>query len=166
MTNLIRSIAAALPFLLLTCVIYADQEAVVLKDIQISFKLDPRLTRGQYMGDIWISRPTYTGTSGQDTIEAKAEGLDAKGRVISITPEWIPSDPDMVTVSTRQGKDVKLTVRRDGESKLKVTSMGFSKELTIKAYYKDSIIYVAISVGQTSNSPSTAQTPSAEKSTR
>jgi hypothetical protein len=157
-SNLSRLIApAALLFLLLPCVIQATQEATILKDIQISFKLDPRLTRSQYMGDIWISRPTYTGTSGQDTIEAKAEGLDAKGHVISISPEWMPSDPDMVTVSTRQGKDVKLTVHRAGESKLKVSSMGFSKELLIKAYHKNNVINVSISgVGK-------GQTPSAQK---
>lgn len=157
---------AALLFLFFPCVIQAAQEAVVLKDIQISFKLDPRLTRGQYMGDIWVSRPTYAGTIGQDIVEAKAAGLDAKGHLISITPEWIPSDPDMVTVSSRQGKDVKFTVRRDGESKLTVISMGISKEINIKAYYKNNVIQVALSVGEASNSPSTARTQSVEKSIR
>ena len=99
-------------------------------------------------------------------IEAKAEGLNAKGQRISINPEWIPSDPDMVTVSTRQGKDVKLTVHNEGESKLKVISMGVTKELTIKALYKSNVIQVAIFVGKASNSLSTAQSSSTEESIR
>lgn len=163
MKTLSRLIApAALILLLLPCVMHASQEptdpATSLNDIQISFKLDPRLTRGQYMGDIWVSPATYAGTSGQDIVEARAVGLDAKGKPISISPEWMPSDPEMVTVSTRKGKDVKLTIRRDGESKLKVSSTGFSKELLIKAVYKDNVIYVTISGGKASSRAPTAQT--------
>jgi FKBP-type peptidyl-prolyl cis-trans isomerase FklB len=73
-----------------------------LRDIKMSFKLDPRLTRGRYMGDRWVSPPTYTGVrqEGKEyAVEARAEGLDAKGRPMRISPEWIPSDPGMVTVS-------------------------------------------------------------------
>ena len=45
MKTLSRLIAlAALIFLLLPCVIQATEDATILNDIQISFKLDPRLT--------------------------------------------------------------------------------------------------------------------------
>jgi hypothetical protein len=148
---------AALMLIMLPLAIYASQEATdpatSLNDIQISFKLDPRLTQSHYMGDIWTSPPIYTGTTGQNIVEAKADGLDEKGQRISINAEWIPSDPEMVTVSTSEGKNVKITVHRDGESKLKVSSMGISRELLIKAYYKDNVINVAISGASNSSRP-------------
>lgn len=140
----LKLIACAALVLLLPCFIQA-QEATELKDIKISFKLDQRLTRSQYMGDIWVSPISYVGTSGQNIVEARAQGLDLKGKPISITAEWTPSDPEMVTVLPGQDKDVKLTILHEGESKLKVTSMGFSTELLIKAYNKNNFIKVVIS---------------------
>jgi hypothetical protein len=160
-----KLIACAAVVLLLPSVIQA-QEATVLKDIKISFKLDQRLTRSQYMGDIWVSPLSYVGTSGQNIVEARAQGLDLKGKPISIAAEWTPSDPEMITVLAGQGKDVKLTILHEGESKLKVTSMGFSKELLIKAYNKNNVIKVAISSGlaaSTEENASTEQNPPNEE---
>jgi FKBP-type peptidyl-prolyl cis-trans isomerase len=99
--------------------------------IQVSFKLDPRLTQGQYMGERWVSPPTYTTTL--DTVEARVAGVDPKGRIGNISAKWIPSDPDMVTVSPGQGQEVKITVKRAGVSSLKVVSQGVSKALSVKA---------------------------------
>jgi hypothetical protein len=52
-----------------------------LTGIAISFKMDPRITRGMYMGDRWISPPTFTSTfqEGKETIvEARVHGVDAR----------------------------------------------------------------------------------------
>jgi hypothetical protein len=165
MTFTMKLIACVAVVLLLPCFIQA-QEATALKDIKISFKLDQRLTRSQYMGDIWVSPISYVGTSGQNIVEARAEGLDLNGKPISISAEWTPSDPEMVTVLAGQGKDVKLTILHEGESKLKVTSMGFSKELLIKAYNKNNVIKVAISnvlATSTEENDSTEQNPPSEE---
>ncbi len=86
--------------------------------------MDPRLTKGLYMGDRWISAPTYTGTAGQDTVDARVRGVDADGATVAIRPQWVPADPEMVTVSPSQGNEVKITVKRAGESRLRVTSGG------------------------------------------
>jgi hypothetical protein len=101
--------------------------------ILVWFKLDPRLNGGTYGGEIWVSPPTYTGATAQDTVEARARGIDGKGALTSISPDWIPSDPDMITVSPRRGDQVTITVKRAGESKLNVTSQGSSKELLIRS---------------------------------
>src|SRR3990172_9543958 len=68
-------------------------------NIKVIFKLDPSLTRGMYMGDRWVSPPTYTSSqSGKTaTIEAKVSGFN-KG----IKPTWTPSDPKMVKVTPQQ----------------------------------------------------------------
>lgn len=142
-TNLIRLIAIAVFTLVLSA---GDVPAAPLTDIKVSFKLDSRLTRGLYMGDLWVSPPTYIGASGQDTIEARALGIDDKGRPVNIRPEWIPMDTGMVTVTPVRGNEVKITVRRAGESSLKVAAPGFSRELSIKATSSTgSSIQVAIS---------------------
>ncbi len=137
MTRLL--VLTVLIFSLLTGVILAAASPVSIK---VSFKLDPSLTRGMYMGDRWVSPPTYTASqSGKtSTIEARVEGLD-KG----ISPTWTPSDPKMVTVSPQQGQQVTITVLRAGQSNLKVASQGVSKTLSIKAEYQNDDMQVEIS---------------------
>lgn len=130
----------------------SDDNAVpataALTDIKVTYKLDPRLTRSLYMGDRWVSPPTYTSTvqAGKEiTVEARARGIDARGKTMNINPKWIPADPEMVAVSPQQGRQVKITVRRAGKSSLEVASQGFSKKLSIKATYKSNLIQVEIS---------------------
>lgn len=128
----------------------ARPAALPLADIEVSFQLDPRLTRGLYMGERWVSPPTYVGAAGQDTVKARAEGFDARGKPVGTSPEWIPADPEMVAVSPGKGKEVRITVRRAGQSTLNVTSPGFSKELIVKATTRGNALQVEISQGQAS----------------
>jgi FKBP-type peptidyl-prolyl cis-trans isomerase FklB len=133
------------PLLAMLGYAWAPQGATAtLANIEISYKVDPRLTKGLYMGDRWVSVPTYSGTAGQDVVEVRVHGLDAKGAAAAIRAQWVPSDPEMVTVSPREGNEVKVTVKRAGESRLTVTSQGLSKELAIKASQKGGAIQVEI----------------------
>lgn len=135
----------------------AEEKTPALTDIQVSFKLDPRITQGLYMGERWVSPATYTGTSAQDTVEARVQGTDAKGRPVSISPKWIPADPEMVTVSPSQGSQVKITVKRAGESRLQVTSQGVSKELSVKAAVRNNVLQVEIAQSAVVRPPTPAQ---------
>jgi len=121
--------------------------SAALTDIEVAFKLDPRLTRGTYMGDRWVSPPTFTqvGEGKEVTVEATAQGLDATGKPVKISPQWIPEDPEMVTVMPGQGDEVRITVQRDGQSRLKVVLPGVSADLLIKATYQGDSILVEIS---------------------
>jgi hypothetical protein len=115
--------------------------------IHISFKLDPRLTKGLYMGERWVSPPTYTTTL--ETVEAKVAGVDPRGGVRNISAQWTPSDPEMVTVSPSEGQEVKIAVKRPGETTLRVTSDdGASKELSLKAAYQNNVMQVEIAQRQ------------------
>lgn len=116
-----------------------------LAGLAFSFKLDPRLTRAQYMGDRWIAPPVYTGTVGQDTVEVSVSGIDAQGRLIPVNPHWIAADPEMVAVASRAGNVVTITVKRAGESTLKVATDKFSKDLLIKAKLVDNAMRLEIS---------------------
>ncbi|QKX18829.1 FKBP-type peptidyl-prolyl cis-trans isomerase N-terminal domain-containing protein [Microbulbifer sp. YPW1] len=119
-----------------------------LKDIKVSFKLDPRLTRGVYMGDRWVSLPTYTGArqiGSEYTLEAKAAGLVEEGQEVRIVPEWSVSDPDMVTVTPTENGAVQISVSQAGESRLTVAANGVSRELRIKAVSEDGAMVVEVS---------------------
>src|SRR5512139_3775537 len=82
-----------------------------LAGLAISFKLDPRLAGGTYGGERWVSATTYTGAAAQDTVDARVEGTDARGRPVKISPRWTPSDPEMVIVSPEEGSSVRITVK-------------------------------------------------------
>lgn len=114
--------------------------------IEVAFKLDPRLTKGLYMGERWVSPPTYTTTL--DTVEARVAGVGPKGSLGNISAKWIPSDPGMVTISPAEGNEVKISVKRAGESRVQVTSGGISKELSIKAANQNNVMQVEIAQAQ------------------
>ena len=118
----------------------------VLMGITVFFKLDHRMSGPTYGGERWVSPPTFTFAQGgkQLTIEAKSQGVDAGGRPIDISPNWIPADPGMVAVTPGEGNEVKITVRRAGQSSLKVAIPGFSRELSIRATYQDNAMQVEI----------------------
>lgn len=113
---------------------------VAITDIRISFKQDPRMVDG-FRGTLpWVPGSTYTGVYAQDTVEAQAQGLDASGKPVKISPEWISSNAEMVTVTPSQGDDVKIKVLKAGESTLKITYQGLSTELIVKAKYVNKFI--------------------------
>ncbi len=121
-----------------------DVKLAVAK-IQVSFKLDPRLAGPTYGGDRWVSPPTYTGASAQNTVEAMARAVDAGGRPTKASVEWTSSDPDMVTASPPRGEQVKITVRRAGKSSLTVVSGGASRNLTVEAAQTKGVWHLSIS---------------------
>lgn len=115
--------------------------------IQVSFKLDPRLTRGVYMGDRWVSPATYTGArqSGNEyVLEARADGLVDGNQKIKIRPQWVPSDPGMVKVTPTANGAVRISVAEAGESSLTVAANGVSKKLHIKASSEGDAMLVEI----------------------
>lgn len=120
-------------------------EPAAASDIRFAFKLDPRLSGGTYGGERWVSPPTYTGLSAQNTVEVRAGVFDAAGMPMNnIIPEWIPDNPALVSVAPGDGQRVRITVHGAGESRLKVTANGASRELSIKAIEKDDVIRLEI----------------------
>ena len=115
--------------------------------IEVTFRMDPRITRSMYMGDRWISPPTFQAGAEEGkalTVDARVHGVDAKGNKLKIKPEWIPSDPEMVTVTPGAGGDAKIEVKRAGTSTLKVAAPGASRVLSVKATGEGSALRVEI----------------------
>jgi hypothetical protein len=83
-----------------------------LTGIDVTFMLDPRISRGIYLGDRWLSPPYLRVGEGEPvTVEARAYALDAAGQPTTIAPTWTPTDPGMVTVTPARGNEVGITVR-------------------------------------------------------
>jgi len=123
----------------------AQKAAPAVKEIQLTFKRDPRMVDPFRGVGPWATGSDYTGATAQETVEVRAEGVDAAGKRVKITPKWSASDASMVTVSPREGDDVKITVHKAGESTLKVTYNGLSKELVIKGQYVGKFMLFQIS---------------------
>jgi hypothetical protein len=107
--------------------------------LNISFKLDPRLSGGTYGGERWVSPPTFSSVvqEGKEaTVDAIVKGLDGRGAPVRIDPNWTATDPSMVIVapvSPGQNDHVQITVKHAGETTLTIVALGISKELRIKA---------------------------------
>lgn len=123
----------------------ADERAAPAPaSIRFAFKLDPRLAGPTYGGERWVSPPTYQGATAQSTVEAKASAVDAKGQPTKASVDWKPSEPEMVSVAPARGEQVKITVKRAGESSLTVTSGKVSRKLVVKAVDRNGIRQVTI----------------------
>lgn len=110
--------------------------AVSLASIQVCYRLDPWLISGNYGSGFWVCPPSFGPVNQGGTafvLETSADGLDASGQIIPISPQWIPSDSAMVTVSPNQGTPVTLTVQQAGQSKVQVATQGIATELAITA---------------------------------
>ena len=118
-----------------------DAEATadeLAKRAMVMFNLDPRLATGVYGGERWVAPPTYTrvGEGKTCTIEAKTPHFDR--------PTWTASDPDMVAITPDNASDVRILVRRPGESTIRIDSDQISKTLKVKAEYRNNVLQVEI----------------------
>jgi FKBP-type peptidyl-prolyl cis-trans isomerase len=121
-----------------------EQSAVPLKAIQISFKLDSRLTDSTYGGERWVAPRTYVGVSGQSVVDVRAAGTDANGNPVTVAPEWSASNPEMISVSPARGDRVRITINRTGEGTVRAVAQGVAKELSIKATSRNDIVQIEI----------------------
>lgn len=122
-----------------------DARASASPRIEISFKLDPRLSGPTYGGERWVSPKTYRGASAQATVDARAAAVDARGRPVKMNIQWIASDPEKVAVSPGTGEQVRITARRAGESVVTVKAGGSSRDLTVKLVETSGITQLSIS---------------------
>jgi hypothetical protein len=116
-------------------------------ELRVSYELDPRLTRGLYLGERWVSPPTYTRLQGGDalTIRARAHRVEQGGAPRRVDATWTSSGPDIVAVAPGRGHEVVITARRPGEAVLTVTHAGASRTLSVTAAKVRGVLRVDIS---------------------
>jgi hypothetical protein len=104
--------------------------------LRVSFKLDPVLTGGAYMGERWVSPPVFQAAAQEGStfrVEARAEVAGDPNAAFT----WTPSDPDAVSASPAGGGRVELAVSRPGRSTLTVAAGAEATTLTIDAIHED-----------------------------
>lgn len=117
--------------------------------IEVTFKLDPRLTRSLYMGDRWVSPQTFTQVQENGlplVVGGRTYDVDARGEAVITSSAWVAADSSMLTITPGLGDDVNITVNHPGNSIMTVSSQGGSKTLGVSArYIADNTLVVDIS---------------------
>ena len=114
--------------------------------IEVSFRLDPWLLSGFYGSGFWAS-PAVFGPFVQNdktfTVDARASGHAADGAKVT-DPQWSSADPSMARATPAHGSEVTITVARAGQTTLRVSSAGLTKELAVNAEAKGDGLQVQI----------------------
>jgi hypothetical protein len=100
--------------------------------VRVSFKLDPALTAGVYLGERWVSPPVFQALpQGGDAfhVEARAEAPGLSGAPVT----WTASDAGAVAVAPADSPQVKITISRPGRVALTVRVGAESTTLDIEA---------------------------------
>jgi hypothetical protein len=114
----------------------AQQQPIARKpQFVVAFLLDPGLTRGIFMGDRWVSPPSYFFAQPglQYVVQAKAQMINTRGDHIDVPAEWAPSNPGMVAINRGTSGAVTIVVTRTGDSNLAVSMGNNAKTLHIHA---------------------------------
>jgi hypothetical protein len=124
----------------------AAAQAAAHERLELTFKVDPRLTRGLYMGDRWVSPPRYSAHLPADAavVDARAQRVGATGRRSAVPARWTAGDPAMVSVTPGSGAEVRLRVLREGESRVEVDAAGLARGFSVKALRKEAVLQVEI----------------------
>jgi hypothetical protein len=114
--------------------------------LAVAFRLDPALTRSLYLGDRWVSPPSFhfaqPGT--QYVVQAKLQAIDSRGERTDLSGDWATNDPEMIAITRRDYGEVTIAVRRSGDSNLTVSAGGESKVLRVRARQTDDAMTVEI----------------------
>jgi hypothetical protein len=125
----------------------AANAAARRQPLSIAFRLDPALTQGVFLGERWVSPPSFffaqPGT--QYVVQAKAQTIDGHGDRIDVLADWAPADPEMIAISRGALGEVTVVVRQPGESDLTVSTGSGSKVLHVTASRTDDSMQVNFS---------------------
>ena len=111
----------------------------------VAFKIDPDLMRGSFLGERWVSPPTFAfAQPGKEyTTHAKLQSVGDDGTRTDLTGDWSTSDPNMIAISHDQVGQVTIVVREPGEGQLVAAAGGQRKVLQVRATRTDDAMEVA-----------------------
>lgn len=101
----------------------------------VAFKIDPDLMRGSFLGDRWVSPPTFEfAQPGREyTTHAKLQEIGEDGTRTDLTGDWSTSAPEMIAISHDPAGQVTIVVRQAGEGQLIAAAGGQRKVLQVRA---------------------------------
>lgn len=100
------------------------------QQIVVAFLLDRDITAGHYLGERWVSPPTFAFAQPgrQYVTHAKLQSITEDGTRIDLSGDWSTSDPQMIAISRDQPGQVTIVVREAGEAQL-VASAGVQRKV-------------------------------------
>ena len=112
----------------------------------VAFRLDPELTRAMFMGDRWVTPPTYffAQQGPRFVVQAKPQQADRRGENFDVSGDWSVDDPSMVEVTPGPRGEVTLVVRQPGHARVTVATSSGSKVLDVSAKQLDGAMQVRI----------------------
>lgn len=112
----------------------------------VTFRLDPAVTRGLYLGDRWVSPPTFhfAQPGNQYVFQAKLQSIDARDDRVDLSGDWSTDDPEMIAIERHDHGAVTIVVRRAGEGRLFVSAGGTRKVLQVQARQTEDAMDVRI----------------------
>ena len=124
----------------------AQQPAGQTSQMIVTFRLDPAVTRGLYLGDRWVSPSTFhfaqPGT--QYVVQAKLQSVDAQDDRVDLSADWSTDDPEMIAIERHDHGAVTIVIRRAGEGRLFVSAGGTRKVLQVNARQTEDAMDVRI----------------------
>jgi hypothetical protein len=109
------------------------QPAQPRSTLVVAFRLDPNVTRGLFLGDRWVSPPTFAFAQPGDRYVVHARAQPGEDSEDVIAAQWATTDPDMIAITPEPGGAVTIAVERPGTAELRVTARGESKILQVAA---------------------------------
>ena len=113
--------------------------------IRVAFRLDPDVTRGHFLGERWVSPPTFefAQPGRQYTTHAKLQTVGEDGTKTDVTGDWSTDAPRMIAISHDAVGQVTIVVREAGEGQLVASAAGQRKILKVRATRTDDAMEVA-----------------------
>ncbi|NUS61929.1 MAG: hypothetical protein HOQ01_13360 [Lysobacter sp.] len=113
----------------------ATTPAPATEKIIVAFKLDRDITAGHYLGERWVSPPTFQFAQPGKVYRtyAKLQKVGDDGTAIDLSGDWSTSDPEMIAISRDEPGQVTILVREPGEAQLVASAGGQRKVLHVRA---------------------------------
>jgi hypothetical protein len=114
--------------------------------IVVAFRLDRDITAGHYLGERWVSPPTFAFAQPgrQYVTHAKLQSIADDGSRVDLSGDWSTDDPRMIAISRDQPGQVTIVVREAGEGELVASAGGQRKVLQVRAIRHPDAMEVAI----------------------
>jgi hypothetical protein len=116
------------------------------ENIVVAFRLDRDITSGHYLGERWVSPPTFAFAQPgrQYVAHAKLQSIADDGSRVDLSGDWSTDDPQMIAISRDQPGQVTIVVREAGEGELVASAGGQRKVLQVRAIRHPDAMEVAI----------------------
>ena len=104
-------------------------------EIAVAFRLDPDLTRGLFLGERWVSPPSFffAQPGSQYVTQGKAQYVDAFGERVDVAADWATSVPDMIALTPHASGDATIVVSRPGDGEFTVATRYGTKRVQVHA---------------------------------